>query len=60
MTSHVQPPASAVVEAVSRAIAEDLLPLGDLTSALLPDGLTATARFVSRDAGVLAGRACAT
>lgn len=60
MTPPVQPPMSAVVEAVTRAIAEDLLPLGDLTSALLPAGLTATARFVSRDAGVIAGRACAT
>ena len=60
MTSPVEPPESAVVEAVHRAIAEDLLPLGDLTSALLPEGLRATARFVSRDVGVLAGRACAT
>ena len=60
MTSPVHPPANAVVEAVTRAIAEDLGPLGDLTSALLPVGLTATARFVSRDAGVLAGCACAT
>lgn len=58
MTSSVQPPASAVVEAVTRAIAEDLLPLGDLTSALLPDGLAATARFVSRDSGTVAGDAC--
>jgi nicotinate-nucleotide pyrophosphorylase (carboxylating) len=60
MTSLAQPPANAVVEAVTRAIAEDLLPLGDLTSALLPDGLTATARFVSRESGIIAGRACAT
>jgi nicotinate-nucleotide pyrophosphorylase (carboxylating) len=51
---------SAVVDAVTRAIAEDLLPLGDLTSALLPAGLTATARFVSRETGVIAGCACAT
>jgi nicotinate-nucleotide pyrophosphorylase (carboxylating) len=59
MTSAVQPPISAVVEAVSRAIAEDLTPLGDLTSALLPDDLTATTHFVSRQAGVVAGCACA-
>ena len=60
MTSPLQPPVSAVVDAVTRAIAEDLLPLGDLTSALLPAGLTATARFVSRETGVIAGCACAT
>lgn len=60
MTSPVQPPVSAVVDAVTRAIAEDLLPLGDLTSALLPTGLDATARFVSRESGVVAGCACAT
>jgi len=60
MTSPLQPPVSAVVDAVTRAIAEDLLPLGDLTSALLPAGLTATARFVSRESGVIAGCACAT
>ena len=60
MTSPLQPPVSAVVDAVNRAIAEDLLPLGDLTSALLPAGLTATARFVSRESGVIAGYACAT
>ena len=60
MTSALQPPANAVVEAVSRAIAEDLTPLGDLTSALLPVDLTATARFVSRGSGVVAGCACAT
>jgi len=59
MTSAVQPPAAAVVEAVTRAIAEDLTPLGDLTSALLPSDLVATARFVSRGVGVVAGCACA-
>ena len=53
------PPQTAVLEAVSRAIAEDLLPLGDLTSALLPGDLVATASFVARESGVLAGRACA-
>ena len=54
------PPQTAVLEAVTRAIAEDLLPLGDLTSALLPDDLVATASFVARGPGVVAGRACAT
>lgn len=51
---------SAVREAVARALAEDLAPLGDITSALLPTDATATADFVPRAAGVLAGTACAT
>jgi nicotinate-nucleotide pyrophosphorylase (carboxylating) len=55
----VEPPRNAVVDAVRRALAEDLTPLGDLTSALLPAGLEASAWFVPRRAGVLAGRACA-
>jgi nicotinate-nucleotide pyrophosphorylase (carboxylating) len=59
MSTPFDPPRFAVVEAVERALAEDLTPLGDITSALLPSILTATARFVARDAGVLAGRACA-
>lgn len=59
MTGPVDPPRFAVVEAVERALAEDLTPLGDITSALLPPLLEATARFVVREPGVLAGRACA-
>jgi nicotinate-nucleotide pyrophosphorylase (carboxylating) len=59
MPSALEPPLSAVIPAVTRALAEDLTPLGDLTSALLPPDLTATAAFVARTAGVLAGRACA-
>lgn len=59
MSHAVEPPRAVVVEAVERALAEDLTPLGDLTSALLPTDLVATAAFVSRQAGVLAGRACA-
>ena len=58
MSEVLQPPRGVVVEAVTRALAEDLTPLGDLTSALLPQDLRATARFVARDAGVVAGRAC--
>lgn len=54
------PYALAVREAVTRALAEDLAPLGDLTSALLPADATATASFVTRAAGVVAGTACAT
>jgi len=53
------PPITAVREAVTRALAEDLTPIGDLTSALLPPDLEATALFVSRADGVLAGRLCA-
>jgi nicotinate-nucleotide pyrophosphorylase (carboxylating) len=56
----VQPPAHAVREAVARALAEDLTPLGDLSAALVPPTVRATATFVARAAGVLAGTACAT
>jgi nicotinate-nucleotide pyrophosphorylase (carboxylating) len=59
MSESFDPPRFAVVEAVERALAEDLTPLGDITSALLPPMLEATARFVAREAGILAGRACA-
>ena len=55
----VHPPITAVREAVARALAEDLQPLGDLTSLLLPPELTATAVFVPRHDGVVAGRHCA-
>ena len=59
MSDLLQPPRVVVVDAVERALAEDLTPLGDLTSALLPQDLVATARFVARTTGVIAGRACA-
>jgi nicotinate-nucleotide pyrophosphorylase (carboxylating) len=55
-----EPTITAVADVVQRALEEDLTPLGDLTSALLADDLVATARFVARAPGVLAGRACAT
>jgi nicotinate-nucleotide pyrophosphorylase (carboxylating) len=54
----LHPPITAVREAVARALAEDLQPLGDLTSLLLPPDLVATAVFVPRAAGVVAGRRC--
>ena len=54
------PHLAAVRDAVARALAEDLTPLGDLTSALLPEGTTCVADFVPRADGVLAGTACAT
>ena len=37
---------------------EDLTPLGDLTASLVPAGARATAAFVSRPAGTIAGTAC--
>jgi nicotinate-nucleotide pyrophosphorylase (carboxylating) len=48
-----------VRRAVAVALAEDLTPLGDLTAALLDPGIAATADFVPRAAGVLAGTRCA-
>jgi len=54
----VDPPRAAVVEAVTRALAEDLLPLGDLTAALIPTGTSVKASFRAREGGVVAGRAC--
>lgn len=53
------PPITAVRHAVSLALDEDLTPIGDLTSALLPPDLEAAAFFVPRGEGVLAGRLCA-
>lgn len=58
-TVFCQPPSPAVRDAVSRALAEDLTPLGDLTSALLDPATVGTAEFVARQPGRLAGTACA-
>ncbi len=44
---------------MTRAIAEDVLPLGDLTAVLVPASAQATVAIVSRAHGVVAGRACA-
>ena len=61
MAGDFDPPVSAVKEAVSRALAEDLGVLGDLTStALIPSDAAGTAHFVARRPGVLAGTAVAT
>jgi nicotinate-nucleotide pyrophosphorylase (carboxylating) len=49
-----------VADAVARALAEDLGPDGDVTSALVPEGVRAHFALRARAAGVLAGRACAT
>jgi nicotinate-nucleotide pyrophosphorylase (carboxylating) len=55
----VDPPLLAVREAVTRALAEDVLPLGDLTASLVPATTMGRAKIVSRAAGVVAGRLCA-
>ncbi len=55
----LDPPGPAVRDAVTRALAEDLLPTGDLTASLVPADAGATVAIVSRAEGVLAGTACA-
>jgi nicotinate-nucleotide pyrophosphorylase (carboxylating) len=55
----VQPPIAVVREAVALALAEDLLPLGDLSAALLPGSSRGRAAFVARASGVVAGTRCA-
>jgi len=55
----VHPPIAAVREAVAIALAEDLLPLGDLSASLLPEQRRGRAKFTARTAGVVAGTRCA-
>jgi nicotinate-nucleotide pyrophosphorylase (carboxylating) len=55
----LDPPVSAVREAVARALAEDLGALGDVTAGLVPDDARVSARLRARAAGVLAGRLAA-
>jgi len=57
--NELDPPPTAVRDAVHRALREDLEPLGDVTSALLPPTLRGTATIVVRGDGVLAGACCA-
>ena len=57
--NELDPPITAVRDAVRRALAEDLEPLGDVTSALLPSTMVGSANVVARAEGVLAGVACA-
>jgi len=52
------PPRSVVVDAVSRALAEDLEPLGDLTASLIDPAATGSLVIATREAGVIAGSAC--
>jgi nicotinate-nucleotide pyrophosphorylase (carboxylating) len=56
--SHLEPPPGVVGPLVAAALAEDLTPLGDLSAAIIPDEARAEARFVTRQDGVIAGRAC--
>jgi nicotinate-nucleotide pyrophosphorylase (carboxylating) len=61
MSGDFDPPVTAVVDAVRRALAEDLGNLGDLTSvAIIPPDVEGHGRLVARTAGVLAGTAAAT
>lgn len=48
-----------VDDAVRRALTEDLLPLGDVTAALVDPAVCADAAFVARESGVVAGIDCA-
>jgi nicotinate-nucleotide pyrophosphorylase (carboxylating) len=54
----LHPPIGAVREAVTRALAEDLTPMGDLTAALIDPGARVNAAIVARQEGVLAGTLC--
>jgi nicotinate-nucleotide pyrophosphorylase (carboxylating) len=59
VSSPFDPPSGVVRDAVGRALAEDIGPLGDLTAALVPAGAVVQAAFRARAVGVLAGIACA-
>ncbi|MEX1006524.1 MAG: carboxylating nicotinate-nucleotide diphosphorylase [Acidimicrobiia bacterium] len=52
-------PIADVRDAVARALAEDLGPLGDVTAALVPPDSCAVADVVARAHGVIAGTGCA-
>lgn len=52
------PPRGVVTDLVTRALAEDLTPLGDISAALIPPDVRAVARLVVREPGVVAGSAC--
>jgi nicotinate-nucleotide pyrophosphorylase (carboxylating) len=61
MIRDLDPPPGVVHDVVARALAEDLGLLGDLTSiAVIDEDAIASARFVSRSNGVVAGIAAAT
>ncbi|MEM9561321.1 MAG: carboxylating nicotinate-nucleotide diphosphorylase [Actinomycetota bacterium] len=54
----LQAPVADIRFLVERALAEDLTPLGDLTSSLLDPARQATATFGARSAGVISGCRC--
>jgi len=54
----LHPPIGAVREAVTRALAEDLTPMGDLTASLIDAGARVNAAIVARQDGVIAGTLC--
>ena len=53
--SDLHPPIQAIRPIVTLALAEDLLPLGDITSSLLDATEMGSAHFVARRSGVVAG-----
>ncbi|HEV2370040.1 MAG TPA: carboxylating nicotinate-nucleotide diphosphorylase [Acidimicrobiales bacterium] len=53
--SDVHPPLEAVRAVVRAALAEDLLPMGDITASLVPGSTVGSARFVARQPGVISG-----
>ena len=55
MPGYFHPPHGDVVDVVARALAEDLSPLGDMTSGMLDPAITATAQINARKPGRLAG-----
>jgi nicotinate-nucleotide pyrophosphorylase (carboxylating) len=59
METYFDPPITAVRDIVAAAFREDLTPLGDVTSVLLPPAASTSARFIAREPGVLAGTRCA-
>jgi len=58
MRTDLFPPLADVQTLVRLALQEDLTPLGDLSSSLLPEGLSGEAKLVARDSGVVAGSLC--
>ncbi len=56
--NYLLPPPQDTQRLVAQALAEDLTPLGDLSSTVLPGDQIAVASWVARDAGVLAGTYC--
>lgn len=57
MRSDVHPPIDAIRPIVRLALAEDILPLGDLTASLIDPSQHGVAHFVARRGGVVAGLA---